>query len=183
MNLLFIWAGDLEPLPAYRRAAVEATRAMYPDARALCISRWPEFLPGFEVLPWDAVVEEMAADLDVAEVPVTWRRGYMAFSDWARFWFLAKNPDTFYLDTDARPVAPIPLGGLEKFTLPYWEIFALYAPQNGAAANLLPILRQLKARNLDAALLQLAETLRPLPWVGTFRPNAVEHLRGARAGR
>jgi hypothetical protein len=123
-----------------RKACVASALSLYPDARPLCITRASSFYsPAFKVIPWDSVMGQLAAFLRVPKDAYAWTDP-MCFSDWARFWFLAHNPDTLYLDTDCRLKARFDF----KDRPMHAGIFLLYA---SAGFDGLALLRMLKARS------------------------------------
>jgi hypothetical protein len=138
MNLLFVWDGKRE-IPQDRKACVQSALSLYPDAKAFCITKQSEFM-GMTVVPWENAKGQMAAFLRIPKDTYAWNDP-MTFADWARFWFLAQNPNTLYLDTDCRMKARYDFETHGRDT--HAGIFLLYA---NAANEGLSILRMLRER-------------------------------------
>lgn len=138
MKILYVWDGRRE-LPPQRNACVSAALSLYPDAEFACITMSSSFYSAaIKVIPWDMVKAQLSAFLGVPKDAYAWHDP-MCFSDWARFWFLANNPDTLYLDTDCRMKARFDFRDRPMHA----GIFLLYthAGSDGSA-----LMRMLKAR-------------------------------------
>lgn len=135
MKILYIW--DKAEIPLARQACVKGTLSLYPDAEVYCITK-AKIFPGMKVIPWEEMLGKMKAFLGLKRTPYAWHNP-ICFSDWARFFFLAHNPNTLYLDTDCRLKARFDFethaGAVHA------GIFLLYAHYDG-----LPLLRMLKDR-------------------------------------
>jgi hypothetical protein len=135
MKILYVWDGKRD-LPQARKACVHSTACLYPDAEIFCITKASEFL-GYRVISWDRLKAQMAAFLGVPKDTYAWNDP-MTFADWARFYFLAMNPGTLYLDTDCR------MKQRYDFQRPTQAgVFLLYVPP---LFNGLPLLAKLKER-------------------------------------
>lgn len=136
MNLLYIWDG-FNPLPESRRKAIEATTALYPEAKRLCITRQKAFLPGFEIVPWDNLRDSMTRHFGFRSPPYAWNNP-VTFSDWARFFWLATHGDTLYLDTDAKMLKLYAFG--PEMVYSKGNICLLYVPKDFDGARFLSML-------------------------------------------
>lgn len=143
MNLLYIWDGR-NALPESRRKAIEATLGLYPEARCFCITRLKSFVSNrFEILDWDSLLLRMADHFGFKETPYRWQDP-MTFSDWARFYHLAYNPDTLYLDTDCQMLLRYAFDIENKVIHSPNNICLVYSPNNSKAMNILELLRDRK---------------------------------------
>lgn len=126
MKILYIWDGR-DSLPESRREAVHATLDLYPDAEYSCITRNKHFISDrFQIIPWDEILFQMLNHFGLRGVPYRWLDP-VAFSDWARFWFLGLCGDTLYLDTDCRMLKRYDFGGEAVQSL--GNICLLYTPK------------------------------------------------------
>ncbi len=141
MKILFIWEG-VRDLPENRAEAIASTMNLFPEAEFLCITKFHSFFSDrFQVISWDDLMEEMRLYFGFKSIPYCWL-SYMAFSDWARFYYLGHHGGTLYLDTDTRMLQRFEFG--EKVVYPEREICLLYAPGN--PENRQNLLRLLKNR-------------------------------------
>lgn len=140
MKVLCIWEG-VRSLPQERANNIRIALDRYPDGEFHCISRSKSFFCSeFKVIDWEDTVSEIEGFFCLKDVGKF--ISYIYFSDWARFLFLAQNPDTLYMDTDVKLLKKYDFDKEEKFLKPKNEICILYAPKNGAASNMVPILRK-----------------------------------------
>ena len=141
MNVLYIWEG-CRPLPEERKQNIRLALDRYPQAKFFCITREKEFFdPRFNIVSWDETLRNIEDFFGVRD-DISKFDNYINFSDWARFYFLVNNPDTLYMDTDVTLAKEYDFENEEKFLKPIREICLLYAPKNGAAENMIPILRK-----------------------------------------
>jgi len=174
MKILYIWDGLREPLPKDREECISATRAIYPNAKYACITKLNFFLEGFEVISWDDVLHQMVKDFNLSEVPRSWNR-FMEFSDWARFWYLANNPNTMYSDTDCQMLKYFDFEKQIKFIYPKKEIFLLYSPQSGMGKNSMELLKYTLSKNITGLLLPIYTRLDKVPWATKIPDEYVSH--------
>jgi hypothetical protein len=113
VKILYVWDGHRD-LPPERLESIEATRALYPDADFFCITKLKAFM-SFTVVPWFDLMEEMIRFLGFSSMPWRWNE-WMCFSDWARFYWLGMNPNTLYLDTDARMLKRYEFGDVPVYS-------------------------------------------------------------------
>lgn len=133
MRILYVW--DKPEIPDTRKACVTGTLSLYPDAEAFCITKAPKFM-GMKVIPWMEVLGKMKAFFGFQKTPYAWNNP-MCFSDWARFWFLANNDNTLYLDTDCRMKARFDFETNGAFVQSDGNICLLYAPKGWNGNSLL----------------------------------------------
>jgi hypothetical protein len=141
MKILFIWDGA-HRFPDQRLIAVARCVKRYSDAELYCISKQPVFFSkDFKVIDWQeakgGIIQMFGSDIS-GRLDV----GYMAFTDWARFWFLINNPGTLYLDTDIELLDEYPFKDSEKIVIPEGEIGVIYTPENGIGHRLKTVLLQ-----------------------------------------
>lgn len=114
MDILFIWVTVGSPLYEWRLKCIRRAVEVYPGANFKVITTLKEFF-GFEVI--DAY--EVWQNLKIFNVDIT---DPIWFSDYARLFWLARNPNTLYLDTDTFCISPIPvLKGIGYSN--YWAIW------------------------------------------------------------
>jgi hypothetical protein len=100
MNILFIWTGVTRPLYEWRIKCIRRALEVYPDANFKVITTLNEFF-GMEVIDAREILDKLNEyDVDIQD-PIF-------FSDYARYYWLARNPRTLYIDTDALCTTPIP---------------------------------------------------------------------------
>ncbi len=151
MKVLYIWDGR-HTLPDNRKAAVKATLDIYPEAECICISQFPEFYSSrFTMLDWFDIKDKMKAFLGLSATPYAWNH-YMAFSDWARFWFLGHNPGSLYLDTDAKMLKRYDFDREHKALYSENNICALYSPANAKGENFLDMIQKRAKKNIGLLL-------------------------------
>lgn len=106
MDILFIWYGKLEPIYGWRDTCIRRALELYPEANFKCITTLKEFY-GMELIDANALCEEMEAEGYYSDM-----ENFMVLSDEMRFWWLARNKNTLYMDTDTfciKPFEPCPL--------------------------------------------------------------------------
>ena len=170
MKLVWIWDGRVS-LPESRRKAVESALDLYPEAEAICITRNAHFVSDrVRIIPWDEILCPMLDRFGLRAVPYRWLEP-VTYSDWARFWFLAHNPDTLYLDTDATVLKRLNLA--DKFLYPVGNIYALYAPPRFDGENLLHLMEE-RAKHNIGILIDFANKFSP-EWASPLPLGFVEH--------
>jgi hypothetical protein len=128
VQILYIWDGRHE-LPNWRKACIDSTMSLYPDAEYFCISRFPTFHSDrFTMINWFEMMEQMRSHFGLKATPYRWQDP-VCFSDWARFWFLGMNGDTLYLDTDAEMVKLFDFEAECKVVYSPGNICLLYTPK------------------------------------------------------
>ena len=108
MNILFIWIGMVEPLYDWRHRCIFRAKEMYPDAKFQCVTTLKEFY-GMEIVDAREVAEKMEEQGYYGDITQ-----FIPFSDALRFWWLSKQKNTLYLDTDTwckTPLNPHPNAG------------------------------------------------------------------------
>lgn len=154
MHILYIWDGRYA-LPENRRAAIEATLSLYPEARASCITRLKHFVSDqFEIIPWDDILFQMMNHFGFRSIPYKWMDP-VTFSDWARFWYLGNNGDTLYLDTDCKMLKRYAFEKEFKAIYSPGNICLLYAPDGFKRENFLAML-EARARQHVGILMDFA---------------------------
>lgn len=103
MTILFIWDGVTKPLYEWRIKCIRRTMQIYPEAKFQVITTLKEFF-GMEIINANEILDklndEFCLNLSLSN-PI-------GFSDYARYYWLAKNSRTLYLDTDTFCLSPIP---------------------------------------------------------------------------
>jgi len=94
MDILFIWFGKVEPLYAWRDACIRRAFELYPEANFKCITTLKDFY-GMEIIDAEEVAAKMKSEGYYSDID-----NFIALSDEMRFWWLARNKNTLYLDTD-----------------------------------------------------------------------------------
>ncbi len=101
MDILFIWVTVGSPLYEWRLKCIRRAMAVYPHANFKVITTLKEFF-GFKVIDAYEILENLKGfNIDIND-PI-W------FSDYARYYWLSRVPNTLYIDTDTFCTAPIPL--------------------------------------------------------------------------
>lgn len=114
---------------------------LYPNADYFCITRLKFFISErFTLISWDDLLMRMADHFGFNEIPYGWHDP-MTFSDWARFYYLAYNPDTLYLDTDCKMTEKYFFETERKFIHSPGNICLLYSP-NQTAMHPLEMIRE-----------------------------------------
>lgn len=127
MNLLFIWDGAKD-LPAERLENINACLTLYPDTTYYCITRLPFFCSDkINIISWDKYEQEIS---DHFKYPKTFPNLFI-FTEWARFWFLANNPNTLYIDTDVKLLQYYDYESSDKYIHTDFDINLLYSPKQG----------------------------------------------------
>lgn len=172
MKILWIWFGE-NALPIERKNAIAETMLVYPDAEYVCITKQKAFLdPKIKCIDPQVVIDQMKVYFELKETPEVWKE-YLIFSEWARYFYIANNPDTLYLDTDCRMLKQFDFNKAEKVLNPSLDIFLLYSPQNGIGKEILPILKE-QAKKCIANTVFLARTIKPA-WAGEMPGEYFKH--------
>ena len=114
MNVLFIWNSTISPLYEWRCKCIRRALEVYSDAKFKVITQLTEFF-GIEIVPLYEVARHMQKYNIQLSRPVM-------FADYARLFWLARNPDTLYIDTDAFCIKPIPQSPTIRYA-DYWAIW------------------------------------------------------------
>ena len=114
MDILFIWVTVGSPLYEWRLKCIRRAVEVYPDANFKVITNLKEFF-GFKIIDAYEILENLKVfNVDFND-PI-W------FSDYARYYWLCRYPNTLYLDTDTFCLSPIPeLKGIGHAD--YWAIY------------------------------------------------------------
>jgi len=94
MDILFIWFGKSDPLYEWRDACIRRAFEMYPEANFKCITTLKDFY-GMELIDANELCTKMESEGYYSDID-----NFMALSDEMRFYWLARNKNTLYLDTD-----------------------------------------------------------------------------------
>ena len=100
MNILFIWIGMVEPLYDWRSRCIFRAKEMYPDAKFYCVTTLKDFY-GMEILDAVDIAEKMKVQGYYGDITQ-----FIPFSDALRFWWLSKQSNTLYMDTDTWCIKP-----------------------------------------------------------------------------
>jgi hypothetical protein len=100
MDILFIWTGSKIPLYEWRTRCIRRAVEIYPEANFKVITT----LKGFFNME---IIDAVELNKEMAEYKLDVHSGVM-FSDYARYYWLSKNPNTLYIDTDVWCVKPMP---------------------------------------------------------------------------
>ena len=123
MKILYIWDGEYQKLPDARHENIKTCLKFYPDAQYFCISKKPSFFSrDFKIIDWDQTVSEIETYFDFGKL-----EGIGNSSDWMRFWFLAHNPDTLYMDTDITLKKGFDFHEVGRLMFPEKDIYILYS--------------------------------------------------------
>ena len=171
-QILWIWFGE-NSVPIERQNAIAETMLVYPDAEYVCITKQKSFLdPKIKCIDPQVITDQMVTYFELKETPEVWKE-YLIFSDWVRYFYIANNPDTLYLDTDCRALKTFDFSKVEKVLNPKFDIFLLYSPANGIGKEILPILKEQSKKCISLTVF-LARTIKPL-WAGEMPEGYFKH--------
>ena len=103
MNILFIWTGVTKPLYEWRMKCIRRALTIYPTAHFQVITTMKEFF-NMQVIEANDISNNLNDEFSIG---IT-LHDPICFSDYARYYWLARNPQTLYIDTDVFCVSPIP---------------------------------------------------------------------------
>jgi hypothetical protein len=175
MRILYIWDGRHD-LPAWRKAYIDSTMNLYPDAEYFCISTFPTFHSDrFTVLNGSEMMDEMKNHFGFKSTPYRWQDP-ICFSDWARFWFLGMHGDTLYLDTDAEMLRVFNFEAENKMIYSPGNICLLYTPKGFLREHFLA-LEESQAKKSIGLLMGLHLKFNP-SWATPIPPEYFRHRHG-----
>jgi hypothetical protein len=117
MNILFIWTGVTKPLYEWRIRCIRQAMKIYPEAKFQVITTLKEFF-GMQIIDANEILDKLNDEFSIG-INLT---DPICFSDYARYYWLARNPKTLYIDTDAFCTLPIP-ETMEIGHDDYWAIW------------------------------------------------------------
>jgi hypothetical protein len=172
LKVLYIWFGE-NPLPIERQNAIAETMAIYPNAEYICITKQKTFIdPKFKCIDPQEIIEQMLTYFGLVEIPERWKT-YLIFSEWARYFYIAQNPGTLYLDTDCRMLKQYDFENEKKVLNPHNEIYLIYSTQSGIAKEILPIMKE-QVKKVIASTILFAHLMNPL-WGAEMPPEYFKH--------
>lgn len=131
MKILYIWDGIQQPFPEFRQANIKRCFELYPNAEYFCISKKDFFFSSdFKIIDWDSMVLEIENYFPFGKL-----HGISNSSDWMRFWYLAHNPQTLYMDTDVFLNRFFDFESKTKPMFPTRDIYILYSGAEQAFGN------------------------------------------------